>query len=80
MIIVMIILFYLLVLLKAKETVNMFKYPQTTDCSAVQNNYDSNQQNSTFDFEYYARLDQPYTQNKQGTGAYMCYCKTLSAI
>jgi len=57
MVIVMIILFYLLVLLKAKETVNMFKYPQTIDCDAVQANFENNQQNSTFSFEYYAALD-----------------------
>ena len=66
--------------MKAIETVNLYRYPATVNCKGIYSIFDDPlyTQLDKPSLEYYATLDQSVTVNKQGTGMYMCYCKTKS--
>ena len=46
-------------------------YPPTFDCTDV----DAQFGHDPAEYEQYARLDKTYTEQAQGTGIYLCYCK-----
>ena len=47
------------------------KYPPTFDCTDV----DSQFAGQPDLYKTYAKIDKPYTNEGQGTGVYLCYCK-----
>ena len=47
------------------------KYPPTFDCSDVDSQFAAN----ITQYKEYANYDKPYTDEQQGTGIYLCYCK-----
>ena len=59
----------------AKITVTKIqaKYPPTFDCTDVDSQFASNQEL----YKQYAEIDKPYTDEQQGTGIYLCYCKKM---
>ena len=56
---------------KIKVTNIQAKYPPTFDCTDVDGQFASQPDL----YKTYAEIDKPYTDEGQGTGVYLCYCK-----
>jgi hypothetical protein len=56
---------------KVKVTNIQAKYPPTFDCTDVDGQFASQPDL----YKTYAEIDKPYTDEGQGTGVYLCYCK-----
>lgn len=52
---------------------NQLRYPEGTDCDAISQMFDGNDERYS-PYWTYANLDKNYTLAKQGTGIYQCFC------
>jgi len=76
-IIFLIVMFFLFVWMKSLAVANMFRYPATTNCESIQSIFAVPANQNLW--PEYAQIDQPYTEYRQGTGIYQCYCKNVTA-
>lgn len=69
-------MFLLFTWMKSKAIKNMWRYPSTTNCQAVSEQFrgKDGEINDAY-YQEYAQVDKDLTTSKQGTGIYQCYCR-----
>lgn len=68
-------MFFFFSWMKSKAIKNMWRYPTTTNCDSIDSMFkDESGVINISGYEKYARLDQPLTDKRQGSGIYYCFC------
>jgi hypothetical protein len=74
------LMFFFFSWMKSKAINNMWRYPTTTNCGAVTSMFSGKDPTTgemvvdLDDYQKYADIDKPLTNERQGSGIYLCFC------